>query len=538
MDEKNISTKRQEEIFRNIFLGNVIIIILLLLLNVVEIEFIIERAKNIFSFWILIFLIIFLPRRILRKSKKFRYIVLYIRKNYPKVFYYYKFSITDWIYGIFQILEFYLERILKYFLIGTKIKKLKPYKENWEKGEFILRIIVEIFRWIQYIILYIYKIFYEIIIFFDTASIYKIVRSRILGFMMVTIGYIILGVNFFIIYVLSWIIGFFIYTGIHIYVNYKRTKKKSYDLETLSTILILFGYVNYLVLIDSQIIKLKAKGKILFYPIKFKRSFYFNSIKRKYGAQEATKCCLTVGGITVVRKDNFVYIDIGEASKKKIEYIYISKNKFFTDFYLKRKWYRNSSNIFEITWYNCFNNSLNWMEDTPNIMYHYLWFVSDVFSCFTLEEEKINEINEIQCKKEFNEFWNQETEQGKFYLRYCKEFFEFKELYKFVKIFEKKKNELGFKGFKEKLEEMNYFENKYFLYRLGVNELIEMNEFRFLMFELNKTVLDVLNIEYSEEEYKKAIIYHIKEGDRDYDIFKEKLEKKIQEIVDRYSNMR
>lgn len=50
MDEKNISTKRQEEIFRNIFLGNVIIIILLLLLNVVEIEFIIERAKNIFSF--------------------------------------------------------------------------------------------------------------------------------------------------------------------------------------------------------------------------------------------------------------------------------------------------------------------------------------------------------------------------------------------------------------------------------------------------------------------------------------------------------
>jgi hypothetical protein len=50
MNENNISTKRQEEIFRNIFLGNVIILIILVLLNIVEIEFIILRAINIFSF--------------------------------------------------------------------------------------------------------------------------------------------------------------------------------------------------------------------------------------------------------------------------------------------------------------------------------------------------------------------------------------------------------------------------------------------------------------------------------------------------------
>jgi hypothetical protein len=50
MNENNINARRQEEIFRNIFIGNIIILILLVLLNIVEIEFIILRAINIFSF--------------------------------------------------------------------------------------------------------------------------------------------------------------------------------------------------------------------------------------------------------------------------------------------------------------------------------------------------------------------------------------------------------------------------------------------------------------------------------------------------------
>jgi hypothetical protein len=32
--------------------------------------------------------------------------------------------------AFFKIIRFYLERVLKYFLVGTKIKKLKPYREN------------------------------------------------------------------------------------------------------------------------------------------------------------------------------------------------------------------------------------------------------------------------------------------------------------------------------------------------------------------------------------------------------------------------
>ena len=50
MQNNNISKERQEEIFRNIFIGNIIILILLLLLNIIEIDFIIEIAKIIFSF--------------------------------------------------------------------------------------------------------------------------------------------------------------------------------------------------------------------------------------------------------------------------------------------------------------------------------------------------------------------------------------------------------------------------------------------------------------------------------------------------------
>jgi len=131
MNNNNKDNKRQEEIFRNIFLVSIVILVLLLLLNVVEMEFIIERAINIFSFWIMLFFAIFVPRRVLKKSKNFRYIALYIRKKYPKIFYYYlyKYSINGWLYGFFQVTEYYLERALSYVLVGTKIKNLKPYKE-------------------------------------------------------------------------------------------------------------------------------------------------------------------------------------------------------------------------------------------------------------------------------------------------------------------------------------------------------------------------------------------------------------------------
>ena len=74
-------------------------------------------------------------------------------------------------------------------------------------------------------------------------------------------------------------------------------------------------------------------------------------------------------------------------------------------------------------------------------------------SCFVIEGYKINELNEKDCIKCYNEFWNQsrnKRKEGRYYLFYWKKFFEFKELYKFVKVMEEKHKELGYVGLKKK----------------------------------------------------------------------------------------
>lgn len=384
--------------------------------------------------------------------------------------------------------------------------------------------IIEIYRWIQYIILYIYKVFYEVILFFDEATIYKIIRSRILGFMMVTIGYIIMGVNFFIIYIWSWIIGFFIYTGVHIYINYKKIKKKNYDIENLENILILFGYINYIVLIYTQIEDLEKKIRLFIYPIKFRKNFYYDAVKRKYGAKEATKCITTVVSVITVRKDNLIYINKNEAFQKGIEYIYISKGKFFTDFHLKRIWYVVENSFFKNKMEDSFVNTILLVEQLPNIFYFHLNFVFEILMCFTINEDKINEINEKECKKKFDLFWNQETKQGKYYLGYLNQFFEFKDIYVFIKLMEEKKNEIGYEGFKKRLEEINYFEINNNICEMFRQKIIDFNEFSFLKFEIIIEFMRVLNIKYDKNYYKQLCKFIFKE---DYEDYKEKVLKKI-----------
>lgn len=528
MEEKN-TIQRQEEIFWNILWGNVIIIIILLLLHIVEIGFILERAIKIFSFWIIIFLVIFLPRRILRNSKKFRYFVLYLRKHYPIIFYY-NFIVVNLLLRcinlIYVMTSFYLERVIRYLIVGTKVKLLNPYKENWEKGEFILKAILEVYSWIYYIYIYIYKIFYEIILFFDTASVYKIIRSRILGFMMVTIGYIIIGVNFFIIYVLTWIIGFFLYTGIHIYVNYKRTKRKDYDLRALENINVLFGYYNYIILVETQINELKWKIMLLIQPIKFKKGLYYNSIKRKYGIEVATKYYLTIFKLITVRKDNLIYISKVEAEKKNIRYIYLAKYKFFTDFHLKYKWYHKRNSILENDFEDSYINTWYKVNDIPNLYFFYIHFIAEILWCFILDEKELNEENEKECMKSFNEFWNKETKEGRYFIGYLNEFFEFKDIYKFIKIIEKKKNEIGFEGFKKKLQEIDFFILSYNIIDAYKLEIINRKETYFLLnYELSVLFLQALEIKYDKEAYIKISEHLVNE---EYESYKEKIDKKLQ----------
>jgi hypothetical protein len=263
----------EEKILRRYFIVSVSILIIFVVIGVVEVEIVVERAIRILSFWFLLFVGIFVPRRMLKRSKNFRYMILYIRKKYPMMFYYRnQIEIIKYINFFFKYTAFYLERILKYFLVGTKIKWLSPYRKSWEKGEFWMRIILELYRWVHYLILYVLKIFYEIIKFFDNATIYKIIRSRILGFMMVTIGYIIIGVNFFICYILSMVIIAFIYNTLNIYVTYKEWMKKyplAGRLGNLSIVLNMRGFVN----------RLEFFSKLELYELRSKTLLYEELIK-------------------------------------------------------------------------------------------------------------------------------------------------------------------------------------------------------------------------------------------------------------------
>jgi hypothetical protein len=48
-------------------------------------------------------------------------------------------------------------------------------------------VIVEIYRGIHYIVLYPFKIFYEIVKYLDNAEIKKIIKSRIIGFILISV---------------------------------------------------------------------------------------------------------------------------------------------------------------------------------------------------------------------------------------------------------------------------------------------------------------------------------------------------------------
>jgi hypothetical protein len=78
----------EEKILRRYFIVSVSILIIFVVIGVVEVEIVVERAIRILSFWFLLFVGIFVPRRMLKRSKNFRYMILYIRKKYPMMFYY------------------------------------------------------------------------------------------------------------------------------------------------------------------------------------------------------------------------------------------------------------------------------------------------------------------------------------------------------------------------------------------------------------------------------------------------------------------
>jgi len=67
--EKKENQQNREEIFvRKIFIVSAGILVVFILLGVTDMNIIIERALRILGFWIMLFLSIFLPRRMLKKK--------------------------------------------------------------------------------------------------------------------------------------------------------------------------------------------------------------------------------------------------------------------------------------------------------------------------------------------------------------------------------------------------------------------------------------------------------------------------------------
>jgi hypothetical protein len=84
-----------------------------------------------------------------------------------------------------EYISYYIQRVVHLLCIGTGHKEIWPYKENRQNGLLILKIVMEIWNVCIYTYVYILKIFYEIIYFYDRKPIKEIVKSRIMGYMMV-----------------------------------------------------------------------------------------------------------------------------------------------------------------------------------------------------------------------------------------------------------------------------------------------------------------------------------------------------------------
>jgi len=510
--EKNENQQNREEIFlRKYFIVSAGVLVVFILLGITDVNIIIERAITIFGFWIMLFLSIFLPRRMLKKSRKFRYLMLYIRKHYPIILYYReRLNIIKYINFFFEYTRFYLERGLKYVLVGTKIRWLRPYRKNWEKGEYISIIIIELYRWVHYLVLYILKIFYEVVKFFDNATLIKIIKSRIFGFMIVTIGYIIIGVNFFICYVVSLLIMVGIYYTLNIYVTYKEWMEKypsAGKLKNLSDVLLLRGFTNKLEFFSKLEIK-EIRNRTLLYIIvmKIKGVLYLKSIARKYGVVYATKLWINVinGLASIDEKTKIADVFLTKKEKEEAKMIEISKYEFTARFWKKREWYENDSVMqLDAKMVDNFTNVMEvYSKNFCNLLDFKLYFIYVMMGCFDVKNVWDDSENRI-----VKDFWNQSNDIQNFYLKILSNYFEFKDIYIFVKEIEKKIKEEGdsIKFFDKYIIKTTAWEQMKNLTNLKHHEIITKKEFELLKLMLLYSLMGELGFVVNNKEFEEIL---------------------------------
>jgi hypothetical protein len=436
----NVLTLNEGNIYFIYFFISFIILLSLIVLEVSSWELMIERAKVVFSFWILLFLIIFLPRRILKKSKKFRYFILYLRRNYLFLFKIrLNINMYGYVYFCFIYTRFYLMRVLKYILVGTKVKWLKPYRKNWERNELIVEIIRQLVIAIQYMMLYIFKIIYEVIRFFDNASLYKIIRSRIMGFMFMSTGYIIIGVNFFMYYISSLILGFICWNVIKIFFWYKKnTKEKPSEnfINNLYSALALAGLDFQERHLKNEIVTLWHKTLLNESVLKLKRltSYTRNDFYKRYGGKQTTKYMLSIFDLIEVEKESMIYV---EFFKKEFPYvndiktIKISKYSFITKFLIKKNWYEDNNEYEGLNRCkedNFTNSYFLFLNDFVNEFHFKVWFLNYLISG-PESDENDNLVEE--------DWWVKFDFVQDYCYKDLKNYFEFHDLVKFVLLVEK-----------------------------------------------------------------------------------------------------
>jgi hypothetical protein len=214
--------------------------------------------------------------------------------------------------------------------------------------------------------------------------------------------------------------------------------------NNLSIVLNVRGFVNRLEFF-SKLELYKLRSKTLLYEKVIKHKYvvnYIKSIKRKYGLKKVTRCWLSINALVEVEEKTLVakrFLNLKEGEEENLKFIEISSNKFTKRFWKKRKWYNSTSmiDLFNAKDEDNFDNMFMRYKNFCNLLefkFHFMW----TLLC-TYGGEKIwNEKNEMVV-----DYWKETDLVQKFYLGVLKNYFEFKDVYKFVKEVEKKIEEKG-----------------------------------------------------------------------------------------------
>jgi hypothetical protein len=122
----------------------------------------------------------------------------------------------------------------------------------------------EIIDFILYVVLKMKKIYYEIILFYDTKTIKEIIKSRVLGYLLIIGFSLLLGKKLLLIYISIGLSFIILNTIINIYIVYKKKELKNHNMNELINIIKLHGFELKVWMCSYEIDALKLKTMLMF----------------------------------------------------------------------------------------------------------------------------------------------------------------------------------------------------------------------------------------------------------------------------------